>query len=75
MEQEVIITNHDLLFHFSDPSKKMVHTFLRMNLAIDWSWSVTKSVTKLKAILQTLFEFNLSIFNLTKRNLRSLLEF
>ena len=57
MEQEVIITNHNLLFHFSDPSKQMVHTFLRMNSAIDWSWSVTKSVTKLKANLQTLFEF------------------
>ena len=57
MEQEVIITNHNLLFHFSDPSKKMVHTFLRMNSAIDWSWSVTKSVTKLTANLQTLFEF------------------
>ena len=53
MEQEVIITNHNLLFHFSGPSKKMVHTFLRMNSAVDWSWSVTK----LKAILQTLFEF------------------
>ena len=35
MEQEVIITNHNLLFHFSDPSKKMVHTFLRMNSAVD----------------------------------------
>ena len=57
MEPEVIIRNHNLLFHFSDPSKKMLHTFLRMNPAIDWSWTVTKSVTKLKAILQTLFEF------------------
>ena len=57
VEQEVFITTHNLLFHFSDRSKKMLHTFLDMNPAIDWSWSVTKSVTKLKAILQTLFEF------------------
>ena len=73
MEQEVIITNHNLLFHFSDPSKKMLHTFLHMNPAIDWSWSVTKSLTKLKAILY--LNLFLSIFNLSKRNLRYLLEF
>ena len=53
------------MFQFSDPSKKTLHKFLRMhspvktltNLRVDWSGSVTKSVTKLKAILQTLFEF------------------
>ena len=45
------------MFQFSDPSKKMLHKFLRMhspvktltNLRVDWSWSVTKSMTKLKA--------------------------
>ena len=83
VEQEVIITNHKLLFHFSDPSKKMLHAFLRMNLPVKtltnlrlyWSWSVTKSVTKLKG---TSFKLYLSIFfcrRLNKRNWRSLLEF
>ena len=67
------------MFQFSDPSKKMLHKFLRMhspvktltNLRVDWSWSVTKSMTKLKA-----HPSNSKFFcrSLDKRNLRSLLE-
>ena len=67
------------MFQFSDPSKKMLHKFLRMhspvktltNLRVDWSGRVTKSVTKLKA-----HPSNSKFFcrSLDKRNLRSLLE-
>ena len=31
MEQEVIITNHNQLFHFSDPSKRFTQEFTRRN--------------------------------------------
>ena len=49
----------NLLFHFSDPSKKMLSKFLHVNspvktltnLRLDCFWSMTKRVTKLKAHL------------------------
>ena len=80
MVQGVSITNNNLLFHFSDPRKKMLHKFLRMNSPVKTlinrrlDWSVTKSMTKLKAHASNSICQSFFCRNLNERNSRSSLE-
>ena len=83
VEQEVIIRNHKLPFYFSDPSKKMLHSFFTYEFTCQ---SFDQPETRLvlerdqmrnqakRHILQTLF-VKFFCRKLNKRNSRSLLEF
>ena len=77
MEQEVIITNHNLLFHFSewpqyeDAAYVFTHeSSYRLVLERDQKRDQAKSLPS-----NSIWIYFLSIFNLSKRNLRYLLEF